>query len=120
MESTTWNLDAAEIEVSIKRGGKEENLVLREMSAALRDKYLDEMAARVRLSSDGTPQGIKKFEGLQADLLRKCLFRDGKPVEPEEIQKWPSSVVAKLFAKAQEINGLGKAVETAPVEAKNV
>lgn len=119
METTALDLDPSEIQISVKRGGKEETLCLREMSAALRDKYLDSMAARVRLGPDGTAQGIKAFDGMQADLLERCLFRGDKKIEREEIQRWPAGTVNKLFLKAQELNHLGKGVEKAAEAAKN-
>lgn len=87
--------------------GNEQTYQLREMTAAQRDVYLDGISSRMRLGPDGKSVGIKKFDGMQADLLSLCLFGpDGKLVPTAEIQKWPSSVVGQLFSLAQEINRL--------------
>lgn len=94
--------------------GKEQSYKLQEMTAAQRDRYLDGITGRMRLGPDGKSVGIKKFDGMQADLLSLCLFGpDGNLVAADEIQKWPSSVVGQLFTLAQQVNHLeGKAMET--------
>jgi len=87
--------------------GKEQTYCLREMTAADRDRYLDGISGRMRIAPDGKSLGVKKFDGMQADLLSLCLFGpDGKLVAADEIQKWPSSVVGQLFIIAQQINRL--------------
>lgn len=105
----TFNLKKNDTPVTIEgEQGVTQNLRLVEMSAALRDQYLDTVAARMHIVN-GQPAGIKKFDGMQADLLSRCLLKeDGKPVTPSEIQGWPSSVVASLFDEAQKINSLNK------------
>lgn len=95
--------------------GKILNLELREMTAAQRDKHLDSVSSRMSFDADGKPVGIKKFDGMQADLLVLCLWRtDGNGVSTEEIQKWPAAVVSQIHAKAQEMNHLAKAEEDEP------
>jgi len=96
--------------------GLEQEYTLREMTAAQRDRYLDGISGRMRLGPDGKSVGIKKFDGMQADLLSLCLFGpDGNLAAADEIQKWPSSVVGQLFTMAQEINSLdGKVLESSP------
>ena len=86
---------------------------LREMSASARDAYLDRLAGRVRIIN-GQQTGVAKFDGLQADLISSCLFReDDSPVAREEVQKWPAGMVANLFKQAQDVNGLNKELEEA-------
>lgn len=96
--------------------GTEAELELREMTASARDSYLDRLSSRMKFDNEGKPAGIKKFDGMQAELLAVCLFRGGKAVTPQEIQGWPASVVSNLYKAAQELNHLnveGK-VEPAP------
>lgn len=83
---------------------------LRELTAAGRDTYLDRLNARLQIGKDGNAAGLKRFEGMQAELLTLCLFHtDGKQtVTAQEIQKWPASVVNDLFKAAQEINHLNE------------
>lgn len=80
-----------------------------EMVAAERDRYLDKLTSRMRLDTNGQPQGVKKFEGLQSELLSRCLRKaNGGGVFTEaEIQTWPASAVTQLFQAAQRINRLG-------------
>lgn len=118
MSPLQLNLTSAVIPVELNTGNAILKLEIREMTAALRDKYLDTMSDRCRLDAKGAPCGIKKFEGMNAELLVLCLFKeDGKPVTKEEIQKWPGSVVTSLFEAAQRINHLLK--EEKEAEPKN-
>lgn len=104
----TFNLKKNDVPVTIEDGGAHQNLRLVEMSAATRDQYLDTVAARMHIVN-GQPTGIKKFDGMQADLLSRCLLKeDGKPILPSEIQGWPASVVAALFNEAQKLNNLNQ------------
>jgi len=92
---------------------------LREMTAAGRDKYLDGMKERVQVGADGKPS-IKKFAGMQADLVSRCLFnKDGTAVPVKTIQGWPSSVVSALFAESQKLNQLSTAAKEIADESKN-
>jgi len=105
----TFNLKKKDVPVTIESEQGNLNLKLVEMSAALRDQYLDTVSARMHIVN-GQPAGIKKFDGMQADLLSRCLLKeDGKQVSPAEIQGWPSSVVAQLFDEAQKLNHLNRA-----------
>lgn len=93
---------------------------LREMTAAVRDRYMDELGARILSDPSGKPIGVKKFEGMFAALLSRCLVginEDGtvRSIPVAEIQEWPSSAVQQLYEAAQKINGL----ETKPDDAKN-
>ncbi len=88
--------------------GNETAYELREMVAGSRDKYLDMLSQRMSKDAKGKATGIKKFEGMHADLLSMCMFKeDGKLVGKEEIQKWPGTVVTQIFQAAQRLNSLG-------------
>jgi len=90
--------------------GEELEMELCEMTAEARDKYLDVLATRMKIDASGQVSGIKRYEGLQAELLSRCLRRksDGNFVSLSEIQTWPSAAVSFLFQEAQILNHLGK------------
>lgn len=94
---------------------------LREMTAVTRDRYLDKLQKRMQLDANGRAAGIRKFEGMQADLVASCLFHktDGRSVSEDVIQGWPASAVVSLFSAAQELNRL-KQVVGEDAEPKNV
>ena len=104
------------IKVSLKRATEavvldrgddtHEDLELREMLGDERDSYLDSLGDRVKLDSKGKPIGVKKFDGMQADLLSRCLYRGDVLVTAKEIQKWPCSISQTLFVAAQSMNHL--------------
>lgn len=116
MQPIEFSLVLSSVPVVLKSGdGPPQTYELREMTAALRDQYMDLLGDRVRLV-DGKPVGIKKYEGMQTDLLSRCLFKeDGKPVTKEEIRAWPAAVVSSLFASAQELSHLNR-VDAGKVE----
>ncbi len=96
--------------------GKEKDYTLRELTGKLRDLFLNDMGARVKLTA-GVVESISNFVGLQSGLLALCLFNENdKPVPADEIESYPATVVAKLFEVAQELSGLD---EGAPKSAKN-
>lgn len=108
-----FTLATTTIPVVIKTvDGKTLSFELFEMTAAQRDKHLDSIQARMKYDEKGVPVSIGKFEGMQADLLVQCMRRsDGNGVTKEEIQKWPATVVSKIYEAAQELNHLAKAEE---------
>lgn len=100
-------------------GASSADYELREMTAASRDSYLDRLSDRMRIDAAGKPAGLKRYAGLQADLVSQCLFNDkGEPVPAVEIQKWPSAVVGSLFKSAQELNKLGQDEEETASESE--
>lgn len=102
-----FNLKRNDVPVTIEGGDGVLNLRLVEMSAAMRDQYLDTIQVRMGYSADGKPAGIRKFDGMQSDLLTRCLLKeDGKPVTKQEVQNWPASLVNQLFTEAQKLNHL--------------
>jgi hypothetical protein len=99
--------------------GKEISYELREMSASVRDKYLDQLGERMKLDAEGKVAGVKKFDGLQTALLASCLYNaEGQLVKKEEIQSWPSGTVSALFNEAQQINMLSATKEEVAEGAK--
>jgi len=114
MEPIRLSYTARATPVVLEMDGANLELELREMNAAGRDRYLDLLSDRMRLDTDGKPCGVKKFGGLQADLLCLCLFKsDGKTITKEEVQKWPASIVTELFRAAQKLNALDQAEASA-------
>src|SRR6266567_4406880 len=111
MESLSFDLATKVTPVVLKNGEGEKTYELREMTSLFRDQFLDKLATRTRLDAQGRPVGLNKFEGLQAELLNRCLYREDKLVSVQEIQSWPSSVVSELYKKAQEINHLSEVAE---------
>jgi len=115
-----FNLVSTVVPVTLQNGETFVEYELREMRAADRDTYLDTVSDRLRLDANGKPAGIKKFDGMQADLVSRCLFSkaDGKPVKRDIIQGWPSSVVQGLYSEAQKLNKLNVDEEKVVGEAK--
>lgn len=121
MSTLQFNLKKNSIPVVIEDGDATPlNLTLVEMSAAQRDQYLDSIQARMGYDVKGSPTGLKKFDGLQADLLTRCLLKeDGKMVTREQVQGWPSSIVSDLFKAAQKLNHLNKEEDEEKQEKKD-
>jgi hypothetical protein len=104
MDTLELSLDPVSVAVSLRQGDRKEVVLVCEMTAAERGAYLDEVRERV------TPEGkaIKSLAGLQSKLLSLCLRRasDRSAIPEQEIEKWPATVVQRLFDEAQRINGL--------------
>ena len=107
-EAITLDLDTDSIPVSLTHNGEKKDYELREMISSVRDKYLNTIKSRMLFNpKTGNPQGVKNFEGMQADLLARCLYdSDGNAVPLNTIQEWPASKVTTLFEAAQKLNGL--------------
>lgn len=106
------------VPVTLHIDGNPHSYELREMSAAVRDRYLDKMGTRVRMDETGKPVGVSRFDGMQAELLSLCLWDNEQSalVSHETLQGWPASVVSALYAEAQEMHKLPRADEA---EVKN-
>jgi len=102
------NLTFNKTEVELTGPGGPVNYELREMTAAARDAYLDAVNDRLKVDANGKPIGIKKWDGMHAELLTKTLFQvaGGKAVTREVVQEWPAATVTELYNEAQRINGL--------------
>lgn len=96
--------------------GEERKFVLRELTGEERDVYLSWMSKRIKFE-DGKATNITNFEGMQAELLARCLHDEENKLVPVDIlQKFPASALSVLFEVAQTLNGLS--IEGAK-EAKN-
>lgn len=92
--------------------GQEQGYVLVELDGAGRDAYLTNLGGRVKTNQDGKMAGLKTFEGLQANLLCRCMFKvtpEGrKPVDIKTVQAWPARVQTALFQRCKAISALGE------------
>ena len=87
--------------------GQESKGILRELLGKERNKYLDKMTNRAKVSTDGKVIGIKNFDGFQADLLKDSLFHENEELfSIEEIEALPASTQQKLFERSQKLSGL--------------
>jgi len=114
-----FKLRRAEVPVELEdpETGKVEQYVLKELTGTGRDRYLNDLAGRMRIGQDGKPKGVKNFDGMQAGLIGRALYdSEGQLVPVKKIQEFPSSVQSALFDKVQEISGLKSESED---EAKN-
>jgi len=117
--------------VTNKDTGHKELFVLVEFDGTQRDQYLDSLNKRSRggmSASRSEPIRISSIEGIQADLLIRCLFNveaeensegtlvpveddNGKqkrtPVNKKMVQGWRSGLLQKIHEKATELCGLG-------------
>lgn len=84
--------------------------VLVELDGRERDKYLNNLAPRMKTNAKGKPAGLKSFDGLQAWLIHLSLFKvEGdarKPVSVETIQTWPARVIKGIFDASKELSAL--------------
>jgi hypothetical protein len=87
---------------------------LREMNGTERDRFLNTSNRRLKTDSQGNAVGVSDFNGIYADLIAQCLYREGALVPKSEILNFPASLQADLHRICQEINSLGdKAREAA-------
>lgn len=115
-----YDLELKEVKFAVKDAKTKERqeYILRELPGTLRDQYLNELGARMRTGPKGETLGMKSFDGYQSSLLSKCIFsEDGKAVEIQVLQGWPSSVLRDLFDQARELSGLE--AKKSEEEAKN-
>jgi len=108
MSELKLSLNRKEVSVTLSdENGAEKKWLLRELSGAERDKYLNKMTGRA-IMKDGKPIGMKSFDGFQTDLLVLSLTDSstGDTISREEIEELPASTQQILFEKAQELSGL--------------
>lgn len=99
-------LSRKEIRLTIDR--KPYKLV--EMMSNERDKYLSEVASRMRADIHGNST-VRNFDGMFALLIAKCLIDEesGKLVPQKYIEtEFPATAQKVLFEKCQKLNGLSK------------
>lgn len=86
--------------------GQEVKYEIRELKAAVRDKYVDKLQGRLKLNNKGEVVGLTQYAGMQADLLTICMYtEEGKLVDKVTLDQWPGTSVQKLFHGAQTLNG---------------
>ncbi len=77
------------------------------MDSEDRDRFLNNLAGRMRTDGTGKPSGIKNFMGLQSFLISMCLQDEkGEFVAEDVIQTYPADVQTRIFEACQEMNGL--------------
>jgi len=111
------SLDELKVELEDPETGETGKYILREMNGKARDAYLGFIGKKMNTSKNGDVQ-MTDYEGLQANLLSRCLFKivDGKrePVDFKVIQEFPARVQTSLFETAKKISGMDdEAEETA-------
>jgi hypothetical protein len=112
----TYSAKRKTMEVPIEQeDGNIKIFLMKDLTGTDRDAYLNKIAGKVKMDSDGKPTGVKDFTGLHADLLALCMFDEsGAKVDKKIIQEWPSTLQMDLFEEAQKLCGLDKkADETA-------
>ena len=98
-------------------GGVVKEYTLKELTGPQREDFLDNLGTRLRYGDNGKPQGLKKHRGLQASLLKMCLYGDDeKLVAKDFLDTLPTRTIEGLFKAAQTISGLN---EDGAEEAKN-
>lgn len=109
MEALSLSLQRRSIPVNITTPeGETKVYVLREMSGAQRDQYLNFVGSRVKCDEKGNPIRMSSHDGIHAALLSRCLEDDqGKLLTKETIEAFPSTALVQLFIAAQTLNGLG-------------
>jgi hypothetical protein len=111
VDNLSFVLERRELPVTIDGEG----YVLRELDGRERDKYLNSLNARLKVTAGGG-QSVKDFDGMQASLVAASLFKivgsEREPVTVDEVQGWPARVSATLFDAAKKLSGLGGEDET--------
>ena len=98
-----------------------DNYVMRELDGLQKGKYLNKMGSRIILNDEGKVSGFKDYAGLETTLLALCMYSSiGEVVTAAVMNKWPSSVLGKLFEAAQDLSGLNEeSRKKQETEAKN-
>lgn len=103
-----------------KRDGTKEKFVLRNFRCEDRNRYLTNITRRFQTDASGQTL-LKDYDGLEAALLTKCMYRIdpktgdvGKLVTEKEVNAFPPQFATLVFNKAKEVCGLDdKAEESA-------
>lgn len=91
--------------------------VIRELSGAQRDSFLNDMGGRMKFTAAGKMQGLSDYTDLQTGFLALCLYDDRDVlVALKVLREYPASVLGSLFEIAQKLSGLDKGAES---ETKN-
>lgn len=80
---------------------------LNELDGTGRDYYMNNIAERTVIGSDGKAAQIKNFVGIQSNLLaRSVRDSEGKLVKEDVIQGWPSSMLDALYRECKKLSAL--------------
>ncbi len=81
-------------------------------------QWRTDMADRVRTDSQGKVTGVTNFNGIEANLICRCLRNaKGEAVVSGQIERWPASAIAAIFKVCQEVNGMTPESEAAEKKA---
>lgn len=118
MEELRFMLKLKEASVNLTDvEGQEKTYVLRELSGAQRDTFLNEIGGRMKFNAAGKMSGLNNYIDLQTGFLSLCFYDDTNSlVKKQVLREYPASVLAELFEVAQKLSGLDKGAED---EAKN-
>ena len=108
---------------------------LQELSGPDRDSYMNDISARMRYDSKGTPSGMKNFTNFQAGVIARGLFEAeiaedkqtdpitgeehvvyrvvslGKKIDEKVVRAYPGRAQKALFDKLMEMSGLSERSE---------
>ena len=120
MEKLEFQLILQSQEVTIvDKDGVSKEYVLKELTGAQRDTYLDDVGGRLRYHG-GKAAGLRTHKGLQAGLVAMCLVDDTDALVPKAtIQEFPSSTLQGLFKAAQILSSLQNDEDEDEDEVKN-
>jgi hypothetical protein len=105
---TTFRMDPVEVEIVL---GKEASfsILLKPLSSAARDAFETSIAYAVK---DKGEKGKAALATLRSSLVHKCwVGADGKPIGTlAQIGEQRADVIAAIFEKVRELNGMDKDV----------
>lgn len=107
MKDLTFKLKTKTWPVAMENAeGLETKYEIRELKAAVRDKYVDKLQGRLKTNAKGEVIGLTQYAGMQADLLTICMYtEEDKLIDRSTLDQWPGTSVQKLFHAAQTLNG---------------
>jgi hypothetical protein len=80
--------------------------VIREMSGAQKEKYLNAVRQKSRIADNGDII-VEDYEGMFTELLHFCMYTmAGDPVERKDMVEWPARVLMDLSNIAKKLNAL--------------
>lgn len=113
-----FNLELAEETVILRdKDGKEQTILVKELTGDQRDKWMTITAKKLRTDKAGN-NTLSSFDGIQSSLISLGCFyqggdRDGENVTFDEANNWPARVNKAVFDMIQRMSGLdSEALET--------
>ena len=117
MDELRFSIKRKNIQVILEdENDEEQEYYLLDLTGKERDQWLAFLGKRLTRNTDGTPTGLKTFDGLACQLLVLSLYKSDKitHVEKKFIDELPCEVQESLFDASQELSGLtSKSVEEA-------